>query len=70
MAAFQRDVELGATEVKTDVTLTHDGPPLLFHDENLERTTNGSGWPEDYTLAELLELDAGSWHDPQLSWAH
>lgn len=68
MAAFQRAVELGATEVETDVTLTRDGQLLLFHDDTLERTTNGSGRPEDYTLAELLELDAGSWHDPQLSW--
>ncbi|MCB1282520.1 MAG: hypothetical protein KDB18_13440, partial [Salinibacterium sp.] len=26
------------------------------------------GHPEDFTLAELQELDAGSWHDPRLSW--
>ncbi len=24
--------------------------------------------PEDFTLAELQQLDAGSWHDPKLSW--
>ena len=68
MASFRRAVDLGATEVETDVAFTRDGELLLFHDETLERTTNGSGLPEDHTLAQLLELDAGSWHDPRLNW--
>lgn len=68
MAAFRRAIEIGVTEVETDVAFTRDGRLLLFHDETLERTTNGSGLPEHYTMAELQELDAGSWHDPKLSW--
>ncbi|GLQ55879.1 glycerophosphodiester phosphodiesterase [Devosia nitrariae] len=68
MAAFRRAVEMGATEVETDVAFTRDGRLLLFHDHTLERTTSGTGLPEDYSLAQLLELDAGSWHDPKLSW--
>ena len=68
MAAFRRAVEMGATEVETDVAFTRDGHLLLFHDETLDRTTNGSGLPEQFTLAELLQLDAGSWRDPKLSW--
>ncbi len=68
MAAFARAVEMGATEIETDVALTRDGKLLLFHDNTLERTTNGTGLPENYTLEELKELDAGSWHDPALSW--
>jgi glycerophosphoryl diester phosphodiesterase len=68
MAAFQRAVDMGATEVETDVALTSDGHLLLFHDDTLERTTNGTGPPEAYTLAELKRLDAGSWTDPRLSW--
>jgi glycerophosphoryl diester phosphodiesterase len=68
MAAFERAVAMGATEVETDVAFTKDGRPLLFHDNTLERTTDGSGLPEDFTLVELLELDAGSWHDERLSW--
>ncbi|CAN7692568.1 glycerophosphodiester phosphodiesterase family protein [Devosia sp. LjRoot16] len=68
MAAFERAVAMGATEVETDVAFTKDDRLLLFHDETLERTTNGAGLPEDFTLAELLELDAGSWHDPRLHW--
>lgn len=68
MAAFERAVQMGATEVETDVAFTRDGRLLLFHDFTLERTTDGTGLPEDYTLAELQQLDAGSWHDPKLSW--
>jgi glycerophosphoryl diester phosphodiesterase len=68
MAAFVRAVDMGATEVETDVALTRDGHLLLFHDDTLERTTNGSGLPELYTLEELKRLDAGSWVDPRLSW--
>src|SRR5688572_13420270 len=68
MAAFARAVEMGATEVETDVSLTRDGQLLLLHDDTLDRTTDGAGRPEDFTLAELKELDAGSWSDPRLSW--
>lgn len=68
MVSFERAVAMGATEVETDVAFTRDGALILFHDETLERTTNGSGLPEDFTLAELKQLDAGSWHDPKLSW--
>jgi glycerophosphoryl diester phosphodiesterase len=63
MAAFERAVAMGATEVETDVAFTKDRRLLLFHDDTLERTTNGSGRPEDYTLEELERLDAGSWLD-------
>jgi glycerophosphoryl diester phosphodiesterase len=68
MAAFARAVEMGAREVETDVSLTRDGRLLLLHDDTLDRTTNGTGRPEEYSLRELKELDAGSWSDPRLSW--
>ena len=68
MAAFERAVKMGATEVETDVAFTQDRRLLLFHDNTLDRTTNGSGLPEDYTLDELKRLDAGSWVDERLSW--
>ncbi len=68
MAAFRLAVEMGATEVETDVGFTRDGRLLLLHDDTPDRTTDGTGRPEDYTLAQLLELDGGSWQDPRLSW--
>ncbi len=68
MAAFERAVAMGAIEVETDVCLTRDGHLLLLHDDTLDRTTNGTGQPEAYTLDELKQLDAGSWSDPRLDW--
>ncbi|MED1785532.1 glycerophosphodiester phosphodiesterase family protein [Brevibacillus fortis] len=47
--------------MEIDVQLTRDGVPVLIHDFTLERTTNGHGLVMDHTLAELRELDAGSW---------
>ena len=64
MAAFKKAVEIGAPEVETDVGFTKDGQLLLFHDRTLDRTTDGTGLPSDYTLDELKRLDAGSWMDP------
>jgi glycerophosphoryl diester phosphodiesterase len=65
MAAFRRAVEMGCSDVETDVYFTKDGKLLLFHDDTLDRTTDGSGLPEDYTLDELKQLDAGSWWSPE-----
>jgi glycerophosphoryl diester phosphodiesterase len=64
MAAFRKAVDMGVVEVETDVGFTKDRALLLFHDDTLERTTNGTGVPSDYTLDELKQLDAGSWLDP------
>ena len=64
LAAFRRAGDMGLDEVETDIGFTRDKQLLLFHDSALDRTTNGSGPPADYTLAELKKLDAGSWMDP------
>ena len=78
MAAFRLAAEMGIREIETDVGYTRDGAIILFHDKTLDRTTDGTGSPGDYTLAELKELDAGSWgdrpipegsHEPPVSWS-
>src|SRR2546428_4387385 len=38
-----------------------------MHDDTLDRTTNGRGPVNRLTLAELRELDAGSWFGPQFA---
>ncbi len=53
MAAFRRAVQMGATEVETDVAFTRDGRLLLLHDDALDRTTDRSGLPESFTMDEL-----------------
>ncbi|SDI96844.1 glycerophosphodiester phosphodiesterase [Salimicrobium halophilum] len=61
MPAFRLAEEMGAEGVETDVQLTKDGVPVLIHDENVRRTTDGKGFVQDYTFEELRMLDTGSW---------
>lgn len=48
--------------VETDVRLTRDGVPVLFHDTGLDRVTGRDGRVEDLDLDELERLDAGAWY--------
>ncbi len=41
-----------------------------MHDETVNRTTNGHGKVEDYTLDELKQLDAGSWFNKKYPNTH
>ena len=65
MAAFRRAVELGATFIETDLQLSRDARFVALHDTSLDRTTNGRENVHDFTLAQLRELDAGSWFSPE-----
>lgn len=53
--------DMGVEWVELDVKLTKDDVPILFHDEMLERTTNGSGPIAELTYEELRQFEAGSW---------
>ncbi|MFD2657315.1 glycerophosphodiester phosphodiesterase [Gracilibacillus thailandensis] len=61
MPAFELAYKHGADGIETDVQLTKDNIPVLIHDEQLNRTTNGKGFVKDFTYDELKQLDAGSW---------
>ena len=58
MLAFREAEKTGADGIELDVQLTKDGEIVIIHDETLERTTTGTGWVKDHTLAELKALDA------------
>jgi glycerophosphoryl diester phosphodiesterase len=62
LAAYVRALEEGADGLECDVRLTRDGHLVCVHDRRLERTSNGRGRVSARTLAELAELDFGSWH--------
>lgn len=62
LGAMRSGYERGFRMVEFDVKLTSDHHSILLHDTTLERTTNGTGVAGDYSLSELLQLDAGSWH--------
>ncbi len=60
MASFELALAKGADAIELDARLTADGHVVVFHDRSLERTTNGAGRVAQKTLAELRQLDAGS----------
>ncbi|MDF2958362.1 MAG: hypothetical protein K0S39_97 [Paenibacillus sp.] len=62
LAAFYKGIEMGANGIETDLKITKDGVVILFHDNELNRTTDGTGLPSDYTWEELQQLDAGGWY--------
>ena len=62
LAALRAGALLGQTMFEFDVKLTGDGKPILMHDATLDRTTSGSGLAGAFTLTEIAQLDAGSWH--------
>lgn len=61
LAALRRAAELGVKWVELDVRFTADGEVVVIHDRTVNRTTNGRGAVERLTLAQLRQLDAGSW---------
>jgi len=61
LASIRKAWELGATWIEFDVKLTKDAHAILFHDDCLERTTDGRGAVAATTLAEMRRLDAGGW---------
>jgi glycerophosphoryl diester phosphodiesterase len=60
-ASFEGAIAAGGLYTETDVRLSADGVMVLMHDPLLDRTTNGGGPVSAMTLAQLRELDAGSW---------
>jgi glycerophosphoryl diester phosphodiesterase len=64
LAGISLAARLGFRAVEFDVMLSGDGVPVLFHDETLERTTNGHGKLAEHALAQLRKLDAGGKHHP------
>lgn len=48
--------------LEIDVRSTRDAALILMHDSSVDRTTDGQGAVDSYTLAELKRLDAGHTH--------
>lgn len=59
LPALQEAVRLGAHMVEFDIAITRDGTLVLMHDATVDRTTDGKGKVNEFTLAELKQLDAG-----------
>jgi len=58
MYAFRKAMRLGADTLELDVSATKDGQLVVMHDWQVDRTTNGTGYLTDLTLAQVRKLDA------------
>ena len=63
IAAFERALLSGATEVELDVRFSADERIIVFHDDSLDRKTSVSGRVRDYPADYLLRVDIGRWFD-------
>ena len=61
IAAFRAAAAAGAKFVEFDSSLTSDARPVVFHDDVLDRTTDGTGLLAETPFETLTHLDAGSW---------
>ncbi len=76
---LQRTFDAGTKAMEVDIAETSDGKLVLMHDDDLDRTTTGTGLVADHALAEIqaLKLETGSktadFHpstlDAALEWA-
>lgn len=59
LSSFRKAVSLGADMIELDVHLSSDDYVVVIHDEEVDRTTDGTGRVKDMSLSELKALDAG-----------
>src|SRR5487761_312238 len=60
MAAFRHALTLPIDALELDVQMSRDGRVIVFHDETVERLTDGQGNVLDLDLATLQILDAAA----------
>lgn len=67
LTAIDLAIREGADYVEIDVQQTADGALVLFHDRDLRRIARRSDPITSLTLAELRQVDAGSWFSPNFA---
>ena len=63
LSSFRQAALEGAQWVEFDAALTIDDRVIVFHDDTVERTTDGVGRVAELPLDAIGALDAGSWFD-------
>ncbi|KAL1468022.1 hypothetical protein MTO96_041756 [Rhipicephalus appendiculatus] len=62
LAVFKEAKKNNADGIEFDLSFTRDNDAVIFHDDTLERTTNGEGPIDNITFEELRRLDASCKH--------
>ncbi len=60
LRAFRQAIADGAGGVELDVHMSSDGVPVVIHDRDVSRTTNGKGNVDELNLGTIKGLDAGN----------
>lgn len=53
LIGFQKAIDLNVDRIELDVHLSSDGELMVIHDETIDRTTNGKGAVNQFSLPEL-----------------
>ena len=56
LSSFYAGVDMGANGIENDIQRTKDGILVVFHDDTIDRVTDGTGKISDYTYEELLKF--------------
>jgi glycerophosphoryl diester phosphodiesterase len=59
LRAFRHALTVGVGGIELDVHATVDGIPVVIHDRDVKRTTDGSGYVDEISLTSLRTFDAG-----------
>lgn len=57
LLGLEKAIEAGTDMIEFDITHTKDGIPVILHDNTIDRTSNGKGFPMDYTLEEIRKFN-------------
>jgi glycerophosphoryl diester phosphodiesterase len=69
LVAAETAQRAGVRAMELDAIDTADEVPVMIHDATVDDTTDGTGAVKDLTLAQIKQLDAGSWFSPVYSGA-
>ena len=61
--AFNEAIKIGADIIEFDLRGTTDDVPVVIHDTTIDRTSNGNGNIEEFSLAEIKKLNFSHWKD-------
>jgi len=71
LPAFAAALAYGVHELELDLWMSSDGVPVVCHDPNVDRTTDGTGRVTEMTWKDVQQLDAGvrlgeQWRDVRM----
>lgn len=67
LSGFKKALYSGVKWIELDTQLSADNIPVIFHDETVNRCTNGQSKVADLTFEQLTALDAGSWFSEEFA---